>query len=47
MRDTKLAAGAINKLNVALLVDKSVPADVVNQLETTVGHGRRPGHRPR
>ena len=37
VRDTKVAGGAINKLNVALLVDKSVPADVVEQLETTVG----------
>ena len=36
VRDTKIAAGAINKLNVALLVDKSVPADVVTGLETTV-----------
>jgi flagellar M-ring protein FliF len=36
VRDTKVAPGAINKLNVALLVDKSVPAEVVTGLETTV-----------
>ena len=36
VRDTKLATGAINKLNVALMVDKSVPPEVFNQLETTV-----------
>ena len=37
VRETKVAGGAVNKLNVALLVDKSVPADVFNQLENTVG----------
>jgi flagellar M-ring protein FliF len=36
VRDTKVAVGAVNKLNVALLVDKSIPPDVVNGLETTV-----------
>ena len=37
VRDTKIAGGAVNKINVALLVDKSVPADVFTQLENTVG----------
>ena len=32
----KVAGGAVNKLNVALLVDKSVPADVFNSLQKTV-----------
>ncbi len=34
--ETIVAPGAVNKLNVALLVDKSVPADVVNQLKASV-----------
>jgi flagellar M-ring protein FliF len=34
--ETKIAKGAVNKLNVALMVDKSVPADVFNSLEQTV-----------
>jgi flagellar M-ring protein FliF len=33
---TEVAPGAVNKLNVALLVDKSVPADVFASLEQTV-----------
>src|SRR5918997_2094488 len=37
VRDTKVATGSVNKLNVALMVDKSVPADVFSQLEQTVG----------
>jgi flagellar M-ring protein FliF len=35
--DTKVAGGAVNKLNVALLVDKSVPPAVFNSLKQTVG----------
>jgi flagellar M-ring protein FliF len=35
--ETIVAPGAVNKLNVALLVDKSVPADVVESLESTIG----------
>ena len=34
--ETKIAKGAVNKLNVALMVDKSVPADVFDSLEQTV-----------
>ncbi len=37
MTDTKVAEGAVNKLNVALLVDKSVPAGVFDSLKQTVG----------
>jgi flagellar M-ring protein FliF len=33
---TEIAPGAVNKLNVALLVDKSVPADVFASLQQTV-----------
>ena len=47
VRDTKIAAGAVNKLNVALLVDKSVPADVFDRARDDGGHGRRPRHRAR
>src|SRR3954453_6476993 len=36
VRSTEVAPGAINKLNVALMVDKSVPAATVNQLKQTV-----------
>src|SRR3954454_19082845 len=36
VRSTEVAPGAINKLNVALLVDKSVPPATVNQLKQTV-----------
>ena len=34
--ETKKAKGTVNKLNVALMVDKSVPADVFASLEQTV-----------
>jgi flagellar M-ring protein FliF len=34
--ETKKAKGTVNKLNVALLVDKSVPAPVFDQLQKTV-----------
>jgi flagellar M-ring protein FliF len=34
---TQKAPGTVNKLNVALLVDQSVPAEVFNSLEQTVG----------
>ena len=34
--ETKKAKGTVNKLNVALMVDKSVPADVFDSLEQTV-----------
>jgi flagellar M-ring protein FliF len=34
---TEVAAGAVNKLNVALLVDKSVDPKLLGQLEETVG----------
>jgi flagellar M-ring protein FliF len=37
VRKTKAAVGAVNKLNVALLVDKSVPGPVFNSLRETVG----------
>jgi flagellar M-ring protein FliF len=37
VKKTKVAGGAVNKLNVALLVDKSVPPAVFNQLKATVG----------
>jgi flagellar M-ring protein FliF len=37
VRKTKVAGGAVNKLNVALLVDKSVPAPVFESLKQTVG----------
>lgn len=33
---TNVAPGAVNKMNVALIVDKSVPTDVFNSLEQTV-----------
>ncbi|HWK27761.1 MAG TPA: flagellar M-ring protein FliF C-terminal domain-containing protein, partial [Solirubrobacter sp.] len=36
VRDTKVAGGTVNKLNVALLVDKSVPADVFSNLKSVV-----------
>ena len=35
-RDTQVAPGAVNKLNVALMVDKSVPTATVNALKQTV-----------
>ena len=34
--ETKIATGAVNKLDVALLVDKSVPAPVFESLQQTV-----------
>jgi flagellar M-ring protein FliF len=34
---TEVAAGAVNKLNVALLVDKSIDPKLLGQLEETVG----------
>jgi len=34
--DTKIAGGSVNKLNVAMIVDKSVPPAVFNQLKSTV-----------
>jgi flagellar M-ring protein FliF len=34
---TKTAVGGVNKLDIALLVDKSVPPDVFTQLKSTVG----------
>jgi flagellar M-ring protein FliF len=36
VRDTKIAGGAVNKLNVALLVDQSVDPKVFDALKTTV-----------
>jgi flagellar M-ring protein FliF len=36
VRETEVAPGTVNKLNVALLVDKTVPPDVFNSLEQTV-----------
>ena len=36
IEETEVAPGAVNKLNVALMVDKSVPPDVFNSLEQTV-----------
>ena len=43
-QDARWPPGAVNKLNVALLVDKSVPADVFDSLEQTVRDGRRHRH---
>jgi flagellar M-ring protein FliF len=34
--DTKIAGGSVNKVNVAMIVDKSVPPAVFNQLKSTV-----------
>jgi flagellar M-ring protein FliF len=36
IRETKIAPGEVKKMNVALLVDKSVPANVMTSLEQTV-----------
>ncbi len=36
VKTTEIAPGTVNKLNVALMVDKSVPAEVFNSLEQTV-----------
>ena len=36
IKETKIAKGAVNKLNVALMVDKSVPPEVFSSLEQTV-----------
>jgi flagellar M-ring protein FliF len=36
VRDTKVAGGTVNKLSVALLVDKTVPADVFANLKSVV-----------
>ncbi|HEX6021185.1 MAG TPA: flagellar basal-body MS-ring/collar protein FliF [Solirubrobacter sp.] len=36
IKTTEVAPGAVNKLNVALMVDKSVPAEVFKSLEQTV-----------
>lgn len=36
IRETKVAPGEVNKMNVALIVDKSVPPNVMNSLQQTV-----------
>ena len=44
---TEKAPGTVNKLNVALMVDKSVPEDVYESLQNDRGRRRRHRHRAR